>query len=48
MILNGDTIKLGQFLKLVGITPTGGQAKVMIQGVMFWLTTRLKPDEAGN
>ncbi len=32
MILNGDTIKLGQFLKLVGITPTGGQAKVMIQG----------------
>jgi ribosome-associated protein len=25
-------IKLDQFLKLVGIAPTGGQAKLMIQG----------------
>jgi len=27
-----NTIKLGQFLKLMGIAPTGGQAKLMIQG----------------
>lgn len=26
-----DTIKLDQFLKWVGIAPTGGQAKLMIQ-----------------
>jgi ribosome-associated protein len=26
-----NTIKLGQFLKLMGIAPTGGQAKLMIQ-----------------
>lgn len=26
-----DTIKLDQFLKWVGVAPTGGQAKVMIQ-----------------
>lgn len=26
-----NTIKLDQFLKLVGIAPTGGQAKLMIQ-----------------
>ncbi len=27
-----ETIKLDQFLKLKGIAPTGGQAKLMIQG----------------
>jgi ribosome-associated protein len=27
-----NTIKLNQFLKLMGIVPTGGQAKLMIQG----------------
>ncbi len=27
-----NTIKLDQFLKLVGISVTGGQAKLMIQG----------------
>lgn len=26
-----DTIKLDQFLKWVGVAPTGGQAKLMIQ-----------------
>jgi ribosome-associated protein len=31
MTTNGDTIKLDQFLKWVGIAPTGGQAKLMIQ-----------------
>ncbi len=29
---NHNTIKLDQFLKLAGIAPTGGQAKLMIQG----------------
>ena len=28
---NDNTIKLDQFLKFVGIAPTGGQAKLMIQ-----------------
>ncbi|HEY9783727.1 MAG TPA: RNA-binding S4 domain-containing protein [Leptolyngbyaceae cyanobacterium] len=28
---NDNTIKLDSFLKFVGIAPTGGQAKVMIQ-----------------
>lgn len=28
---NSNTIKLDQFLKFVGIAPTGGQAKLMIQ-----------------
>ena len=28
---NDNTIKLVQFLKFVGIAPTGGQAKLMIQ-----------------
>ena len=28
---NDNIIKLDQFLKFVGIAPTGGQAKVMIQ-----------------
>ena len=32
MTTSGNTIKLDQFLKLVGIAPTGGQAKLMIQG----------------
>lgn len=27
-----NTIKLDQFLKVTGIAPTGGQAKLMIQG----------------
>ena len=32
MTISDNTIKLDQFLKLVGIAPTGGQAKLMIQG----------------
>ncbi|NHC35312.1 RNA-binding S4 domain-containing protein [Scytonema millei VB511283] len=33
MISNSDnTIKLDQFLKLIGIAATGGQAKLIIQG----------------
>lgn len=32
MAIGGSTIKLDQFLKLVGIAQTGGQAKLMIQG----------------
>lgn len=32
MNTRGNTIKLDQFLKLMGITATGGQAKMMIQG----------------
>jgi ribosome-associated protein len=28
---NDHTIKLDQFLKLIGIVPTGGQAKLIIQ-----------------
>jgi len=32
MTITSNTIKLDQFLKLVGIAPTGGQAKMMIQG----------------
>lgn len=31
MTTSGNTIKLDQFLKWVGIAPTGGQAKLMIQ-----------------
>lgn len=31
MTISSNTIKLDQFLKLVGIAPTGGQAKLMIQ-----------------
>ena len=31
MTISGNTIKLDQFLKLMGIAPTGGQAKLMIQ-----------------
>jgi ribosome-associated protein len=31
MISNDNTIKLDQFLKLMGIAPTGGQAKLIIQ-----------------
>lgn len=31
MTMSDNTIKLDQFLKLVGIVPTGGQAKIMIQ-----------------
>lgn len=31
MTANSSTIKLDQFLKLVGIAPTGGQAKLLIQ-----------------
>lgn len=31
MTISGNTIKLDQFLKLVGIAQTGGQAKLMIQ-----------------
>ena len=27
-----NTIKLDQFLKFIGIVPTGGQAKLIIQG----------------
>jgi ribosome-associated protein len=30
--IRDNTIKLNQFLKLMGIVPTGGQAKLMIQG----------------
>jgi ribosome-associated protein len=32
MKTNDNTIKLDQFLKLMGIVPTGGQAKLMITG----------------
>lgn len=32
MTTSDNTIKLDQFLKWVGIAPTGGQAKLMIQG----------------
>lgn len=31
MTSSDNTIKLDQFLKLIGIAPTGGQAKLMIQ-----------------
>lgn len=31
MTISGNTIKLDQFLKLMGVAPTGGQAKIMIQ-----------------
>ena len=31
MATSDDTIKLDQFLKFVGVAPTGGQAKLMIQ-----------------
>lgn len=32
MKVRDNTIKLNQFLKLMGIVPTGGQAKLIIQG----------------
>ena len=32
MTSNDNTIKLDQFLKAIGIAPTGGQAKLIIQG----------------
>jgi ribosome-associated protein len=32
MTVSDSKIKLDQFLKLLGIAPTGGQAKLMIQG----------------
>ncbi|GAA6619041.1 RNA-binding S4 domain-containing protein [Scytonema sp. NUACC26] len=32
MDTSNNTIQLDQFLKLMGVTPTGGQAKLMIQG----------------
>ena len=32
MTTSDSTIKLDQFLKLVGVALTGGQAKLMIQG----------------
>ncbi|MEC4886677.1 MAG: RNA-binding S4 domain-containing protein [Scytonema sp. PMC 1070.18] len=32
MNTNENKIQLDQFLKLIGIAPTGGQAKLMIQG----------------
>ena len=31
MTISDNTIKLDQFLKFVGVAPTGGQAKLMIQ-----------------
>lgn len=31
MTKNSNTIKLAQYLKFIGIAPTGGQAKLMIQ-----------------
>lgn len=31
MTTSNNTIKLDQFLKWVGVAPTGGQAKLMIQ-----------------
>ncbi|MEW5859452.1 MAG: RNA-binding S4 domain-containing protein [Cyanobacteriota bacterium] len=31
MAVNGNTIKLDQFLKWVGMAQTGGQAKLLIQ-----------------
>lgn len=31
MVDDNNTIKLDQFLKLVGVAPTGGQAKLLIQ-----------------
>lgn len=31
MTINDNTIKLDSFLKWVGVVPTGGQAKIMIQ-----------------
>ncbi|MGF2037046.1 MAG: RNA-binding S4 domain-containing protein [Nostoc sp. CmiVER01] len=30
--IRDNTIKLNQYLKLMGIVPSGGQAKLMIQG----------------
>ena len=30
-VLDGDSLRLDQFLKLSGITGTGGQAKLLIQ-----------------
>lgn len=32
-----DTIKLDQFLKLQGVTVTGGQAKLLIQSGEVWV-----------
>jgi len=32
MTSSDNTIKLDQFLKCIGIAPTGGQAKLIIQG----------------
>ena len=32
MTSNDNTIKLDEFLKLIGIVATGGQAKLIIQG----------------
>ncbi|KAF3883827.1 MULTISPECIES: RNA-binding S4 domain-containing protein [Nostocales] len=32
MDTSNSTIELDKFLKLMGVTPTGGQAKLMIQG----------------
>jgi len=32
MLDKDNTIKLDQFLKAIGIAPTGGQAKLIIQG----------------
>ncbi|MBD1924252.1 RNA-binding S4 domain-containing protein [Microcoleus sp. FACHB-831] len=32
MTTSGNTIKLDQFLKLLGVAETGGHAKLMIQG----------------
>jgi ribosome-associated protein len=32
MDTSNNTIQLDQFLKLMGVTPTGGQAKLLIQG----------------
>lgn len=31
MTTDNDTIKLDQFLKVLGLAPTGGQAKLLIQ-----------------
>ena len=42
MTKTSDTIKLDQFLKLMGIAGTGGQAKLMIQDEMVSVNGELE------
>lgn len=41
--IKGRTIKLGQFLKKIGITDTGGHAKVVIENSLI-LINKKKPN----